>query len=51
MPAPTQKIKAKRNNYTLSKEAQVLIDDVPATKKSKIVSQAIINYLSDASKN
>ena len=34
--------KAKRNNYTLTKEAQSVIDKVPSKQKSKFVSDAIV---------
>lgn len=36
--------KAKRNNFTLSLDAQKIIDKLPNSKKSKFVSQAIILY-------
>lgn len=42
---PEQKRNRKRNNYTLSKEAQELIDKVPASGKSHTVSNAIVEYL------
>lgn len=40
MSRPHIPIKAKRNNFTLSKEAQEIIDKQP--NKSKFVSEAII---------
>lgn len=51
MPAHKKPIKAKRNNFTLSLEAQAVIDTVPATKKSKVVSAAIINYFTTTQSN
>lgn len=41
-----EKPKVKRNNFTLSADAQKLIDKVPRQSKSYIVSQAIITFLS-----
>lgn len=40
-----KKQRVKRNNFTLTKEAQEAINKVPAQSKSYIVSQAIINFL------
>jgi macrodomain Ter protein organizer (MatP/YcbG family) len=40
MPRPKLTIKSKRNNFTLTKEAQEIIDK--QSNKSKFVSQAII---------
>jgi len=45
MSRPFLTTKAKRNNFTLTKEAQLLLDEIPATKKSKTVSAAIIFFL------
>lgn len=45
MAAPKKENKAKRNNFTLSLEAQKLMNKVSKYQKSKVVSQAIINHL------
>jgi len=40
---PEAKRKSKRNNYTLTKEAQEVIDKIPPKQKSRFVSDAIVN--------
>jgi hypothetical protein len=42
MPRPKLPTKAKRNNFTLTLEAQTVIDALPNSQKSKFVSAAIV---------
>jgi hypothetical protein len=42
MPRPKIPTKAKRNNFTLTLEAQAVIDALPNSQKSKFVSAAIV---------
>lgn len=44
-PVLKPKKRIKRNNFTLTDEAQKLIDKVDKGAKSYIVSQAIVNFL------
>lgn len=50
MGAPKKQTKAKRNLFTLSLEAQTLLDSQPKTQKSKTVSAAIVQYFNPIKK-
>jgi hypothetical protein len=44
MGRPKLTTKAKRNNFTLNKQAQAIIDTLPKQNKSAYVSQALIAF-------